>query len=400
MKKCILLLLFVLAVAGSVFVGGKLARKLRSPLSKVLPSSLSPKPSPTPLPLLEYTIENLSHRQFSASSIVLEKKLETHDSFEAWEFSYHTLGKKMTGLVNIPTRSPSDTNPQSFPVVVLVRGYVPLEIYKTGMGTKPASHYFAEHGYVTFSPDFFGYGESDPEELDNWTARFQKPVELAELIKSIRSTPHLLPNVVVNPAQLGIWAHSNGGQIALTTLEVLGEPIPTTLWAPVTAPFPYSVLFFGDETADEGKTNRSDVATFEKKYDVFDFSLTRHLDKLRGPLQFHQGLRDDAIPPVWTPEFIDKLTAENTRRQKILKLQKDTQQQRVPDENLGATSSHEAALAGASASAETSLVDPKLLEPILVTSFTYPTADHNMRGGWDEAIARDLSFFEKWLRSP
>jgi len=32
-----------------------------------------------------------------------------------------------------------------------------------------------------------------------------------------------------------------------------------------------------------------------------------------------------------------------------------------------------------------------------VSYFEYPGADHNMRPSWDEVIARDIAFFNKWM---
>ena len=56
--------------------------------------------------------------------------------------------------------------------------------------------------------------------------------------------------------KIGIWGHSNGGQIALTVLEISQKEYPTVLWAPVSKPFPYSILYYTDEAEDRGKALR------------------------------------------------------------------------------------------------------------------------------------------------
>src|SRR5690606_5347887 len=86
-----------------------------------------------------------------------------------------------------------------------------------------------------------------------------------------------------------IWAHSNGGQIALTTLEATGKMIPTSLWAPVTKPFPYSVLYYTDESADRGKFIRTELAKFEAIYNADQFAITDYVDRIKAPIQLHQG---------------------------------------------------------------------------------------------------------------
>lgn len=296
-----------------------------------------------------------------------------YPEYSSYQFSYTTLGKRMTGQANLPKSFDADT-----PVIVMVRGYVPPEIYTSGVGTKSAAAVLAENGYLTLAPDFFGYGESDPDFEDSWEGRFVKPLNVVELIKSVESnslqySPDLggaeIPH---SSSQIGIWAHSNGGQIALTSLEILQQPIPTTLWAPVTVPFPYSVLFYSDESQDEGKASRAWVSIFEKDYDVFDFSLTQHIDLLRGPLQIHHGITDDAALIAWSREFVDKLQAENTRRAEML-----------ADEE-------------ASPTAETTPEQPKL-DPIEFEYFEYPDTDHNMKPNWNKVIQRDLDFFKQNL---
>lgn len=308
---------------------------------------LQPEP---PRPLLAYSIPQLPSYPLNPSSIEIESVQEQTNDYTEYVFVYTTMGKKMSGQLNVP----QEVKP-SAPVIILIRGYVPPEIFETGTGTKNAAKVFAQHGFITIAPDFFGYGLSDSEPEDPWEARFIKPVNVLELLASIRTVGvplGLQTDSRVQASNIGIWAHSNGGQIALTTLEALNEPIPTTLWAPVTAPFPYSILFFGDEEEDEGKAQRAWIALFEKTYDVFDFSLTKHLDRLRGPLRIHHGTSDDAALYVWSSEFAKKIEAENENR--------DPQ----------------------------SAIDFKLI--------THPGADHNLQpaSDWNAAIASDLKFFD------
>ena len=160
--------------------------------------------------------------------------------------------------------------------------------------------------------------------------------------------------ILLDTKRLGIWAHSNGGQIALTTLEILNQPIPTSLWAPVTAPFPYSLLFFSDENEDEGKATRKWIAQFEQDYDVYEFSLTQHLDLLQGELQLHHGTLDEAALKSWSDEFVAKVKTENKSRQAN--------------------------------------------QQIKINYFSYPGADHNLQPGWNTAIQRDIEFFGRKLK--
>ncbi len=143
-----------------------------------------------------------------------------------------------------------------------------------------------------------------------------------------------------------IWAHSNGGQIALTTLEITGVNYPTVLWAPVSAPFPFSILYYTDEASDHGKSLRRELARFEEVYNSDLYSLTNYLDRIKAPIELNQGTADDAVPVAWS----DNLA-------KTLK-----------DNGLD-------------------LIYNK-----------YPGADHQMTPLWNSVIQKDLEYFEKNLK--
>lgn len=320
--------------------------------------------------LRQYGIEALAEYPYQTSQLQLNAATAETEDYTTHLFSYQTLGKTMSGQVHRPT-SPAPAD--GYPVVIMLRGWVPAEAYTAGLGTSAAAEVFAENGYVTLAPDFFGYGQSDPEAENSWEARFQKPLNVIELIKSAREYQQLQQAeqvIKLDSDRLALWGHSNGGQIALTTLEILREPIPTTLWAPVTAPFPYSILFYSDEHLDEGKEMRKWLSLFEENYDVYQFSLTKYLQRLTGFLQIHQGTADEAVPAVWNDEFTDKLELENERRDEL-----------------------RAAIAESTQAA--TLEQP--LPNIEYDYYRYPGADHNLRPSWQTVVKRDLEFFAEQL---
>ena len=169
--------------------------------------------------------------------------------------------------------------------------------------------------------------------------RLVRPATVLQLLFSLASFPYVDPN------HIEIWAHSNGGQIALSILEITGTPYPTTLWAPVTKPFPYSILYYTDELDDHGKYLRKKIAEFEEVYDAEKFSITNYYDWITAPIQIHQGTADDAVPREWSDEFV--------------KTMKDKDRD--------------------------------------VDYFVYPSTDHNMKPSWNSVVARDLEFFQKFL---
>lgn len=301
--------------------------------------------TPVETPLRAYTIDALGQRSSSPSAMTLGDSVETTAEYVVRPFYFTSdspttseglrgVKKKVSGIAHIPT----GVGP--FPVIVQFRGYVDPTIYYPGLGTKRSAEVFAKNGFILLAPDFLGYATSDPLSNNIFLDRFETYTTALTLIASIEQFPG------ADVSRVGIWGHSNGGQIALTALEASQKPFPTTLWAPVTKPFPYSILYYTDDAEDHGKFLRKELAKFESLYDVELFSVPNYIDRLSGPIQLHQGGKDDAVPKVWNDVFVQKL--------------KDAKKD--------------------------------------VTYFSYPLADHNMTPDWDTVVKRDVEFFKKYLR--
>ncbi len=294
--------------------------------------------APTPKPLDKYSFNSLSAYTPASSPLILDEVMFEEPELTAYQGHFETQNKTMSFQLMVPTTA---TPSAGFPIILMIRGFVDPSIYETGIGTQNAARYFAARGFVTISPDFLGYGTSDDPALDVMEARLEKPAQLLDLIAS-------LPTLrFIDPLRFGIWGHSNGGQIALSLLEITNSPTPTVLWAPVTKPFPYSLLYYTDEYDDGGKALRKVIADFEKDYDVFDFSLDKYIDQLVGPIQLHQGGSDDAVPIEWSNEFVEAVNQTDE-----------------PDK-----------------------------EPI-IEYFTYEAADHNLRPNWNTVVERSYQFYK------
>ena len=293
-----------------------------------------------PRPLDKYTIDNLSKIEVPGTQIEIGEPLVKEEKFTSYLFSMSfdpsisgKEKKKVTGLINIPTTK------GPFALVVMFRGFVDQELYKTGDGTRRAGEYFAQNGFITIAPDFLGYATSDSEAGSIFESRFQTYTTALVLLNSLNSIPNW------DGTNVFIWGHSNGGQIAITVLEITGKAIPTTLWAPVSKPFPYSILYYTDESEDRGKLIRRELAAFEETYDPDLYSIDMYYDRIKAPIEVNQGTADDAVPREWSDELTKKL------------------------EEL----------------------------EIGFDYFVYPGADHNLNPSWGSVAARDLAFFNKQL---
>lgn len=284
--------------------------------------------------LAQYSIESLRKRTYPGSEIKIGKKINGEETFTSYVFTFTTDGKKVTGQANLPKKSGKQ------PVVVMLRGYLDKEGYFTGLGTRKAAAKFAENGYITLAPDFLGFGGSDGDSGDILEARFEKPITVINLIQSLGSLEQ------ADNKNLFLWGHSNGGQVALLTLEILKKPIPTTLWAPVTRGFPESVTDYIGEMDDKGKMVVATLSAFAKTYNEHQFSVASYYQDITSPIQLHQGTRDELIKEEWSHTFVDKL------------------------KGFGRS----------------------------VNYFVYPKDDHNLSRNWDEVVKRDLEFFSAHIK--
>lgn len=341
MKKGIIVILLVLLLFGIAFysIKNKSAKqKLLSPLGHE-EYKLQEKP------LKMYTFENLKKRRFYGSEITFGNLVKETDEVKSYLFYFTSENKKVSGLANIPFRA------GEFPIVVMFRGYIDREEYLSGEGTRRAGEVLAKRGFITLAPDFFGYGESASPSANPIEERFEKYTTALDLLASLKYIPKALVSVggttiKVKLDQVALWGHSNGGQVALSILAITGEKYPTVLWAPVSKPFPYSILYYTDEFADHGKALRKVLAEFEKDYDAEQYSPANFLDWIdeETPIQLHQGGADDAVPQDWSDELYNTLT----------ELGKD------------------------------------------INYYTYPVEDHNFsRGSWTTVISRTISFYNQ-----
>ena len=375
MKKGILIIAIISIAVLCVFIFISFNKQIKivSPLGQV--SKIKEKP------LEKYAFENLRKKNFTAGEITIGKLLEDGDGFSSYIFYYKVDGKKVSGLINLPKKE------GTYPVIVMFRGFVDKKIYTIGEGTRRSAEVFAQNGFITLAPDFLGYGESDPPSNNSIEERFQTYTTALTLLSSVKnlnkgldrqchaeyisaspapSKGEILKQVQddnakvqnddkslcsakVDIGKIGIWGHSNGGHIALSTLEISGKNYPTVLWASVSKPFPYSILYFTDEFDDHGKALRKVLADFEKDYDIEKYSSANFYDWINAPIQLHQGTDDESVPQKWSDQLSDELK----------KLNKN------------------------------------------VTYFVYPGENHNFNNGsWGVAIQRSINFYNEKFQNP
>lgn len=312
-------------------------------------NSSSKKIAPKEKPLLAYTFENLKKTVFPINNITLGKIIAETPEIITQTFYFDVPDKpdsksmlKASGVINIPK------NPGTYPIIIMLRGFIPEETYRPGAGTEHVATVLAQNKFITLAPDFLGFGESSPPSKNSFEARFQTYTTALTLFLSLPTLNSSLDasysaTIKADIDRVGIWAHSNGGHIALSALAISGLTYPTVLWAPVSKSFPYSILFYTDETDDQGKALRKALTLFENDYDVQLFSPERYYKWIKAPLSIHQGDLDREVPISWSDDLVDELKKDEINAEYT----------------------------------------------------TYSGADHNMLPTWSSAVKNSISFYEK-----
>lgn len=264
--------------------------------------------------LAKYNFENLRKRENKASLIKnigkvliveearkeLTKKGDLKGkifNFESKAISFESNGKKISGMMNVPLILMSN----KLPAIIMIRGYADSAGYFVGSGSWKAADELARNGFVTVSLDFLGYGLSDMESADILEARFEKPMSVLDLIESVKQLD------IVDPSRIGIWSHSNGGQIALSILEITSKDYPTVMWAPMTNPFPKSVLDTVDDNSEESLKVKQRIEEFEKEYDSKLYSIDNFYGWIEAPILIHQGTADQWCKVEWQQDLQNRL---------------------------------------------------------------------------------------------
>jgi len=312
-----LLIILILLIGGGVIswkMGWwKLETEFKNPIGEIKQNKKIIKNSGY---LAQYNFENLKKRENKSSKIekvgkalVVEearKELIKRGDLKGKTFNFETSAitfesnrKKISGMMNVPDFAKASS--RRSPAIIMIRGFAEAEGYFVGSGSWKMADELARNGFVTISLDFLGFGLSDQESTDILEARFEKPVSVLDLIESVKNLDF------VNPEKIGIWAHSNGGQIAISVLEITGKNYPTVLWAPMTNPFPKSVLETIDEESESGQIVKNRIEEFEKEYDSKLYSIDNFYNDIQAPVLIHQGTTDEWCKVSWQKDLQNKL---------------------------------------------------------------------------------------------
>jgi dipeptidyl aminopeptidase/acylaminoacyl peptidase len=247
-----------------------------------------------------YTIEGLRARAYPGGTIETRWIYTTTATFTRYYIAYpsqdplpgpRTEGSEqrltITGVMCIPRGE------GPFPVVILNHGYIPPDRYWSGADTWFASDYLAQHGYLTVSPDFRGWGGSD-----NGASFFRTGlvIDTLNLLNSLSSLPQ------ADPERVGMWGHSLGGGVTTKAITIDPRIKAAVLYGTVSADDTEVIRRWGLGHRGNG-LDISMLQAHRQAASDPDFlrrtSPIHYFDLVTTPVQIHHGTADTVTPPRW-----------------------------------------------------------------------------------------------------
>ncbi|MEM7028145.1 MAG: alpha/beta fold hydrolase [Chloroflexota bacterium] len=260
---------------------------------------------PTPHPMDDFTITSLRNRPYLGGQIEIQSILDTNKHFTRYYISYPSDGLTITGIMQVPT-----IGRQPFPVIILNHGYIPQEKYWSGSDTWNAASYLNRQGYLTISPDFRSWGESD---TDNSFFSTGQLIDVLNLVSSLSSLPY------IDNERIGMWGHSMGGGITLKAITIDPRIKAAILYAPVSGYDSEWLARWGPGCSSNqpyalsSKCGGAEILVDDIDEDLFSAyadalndpvllsqtSAMNYLHHVIVPVQIHIGLADTRTPPKW-----------------------------------------------------------------------------------------------------
>lgn len=286
-----------------------------TPTATATPTSTSTL-TPTPTPLHPLMIEQMRRQNYPGSEITIEETLEPGLNYDRYLASYLSEGFKIYALLTVPQGEKPATG---WPVVIFNHGYIPPAQYRTTERYVAYVEGFASNGYIVFRSDYRGHGNSEGEAAGGYGSPAYT-VDVLNAVASIKQYPD------ADPARIGMWGHSMGGQITLRAMVISDDIKAGVIWAGVVASYPdllarwhrassagSDIFPTPDPNSQRGRWRRELLETYGSPDENPEFwasiSPNSYLSDLSGPLQLHHGTADSSVPLEFSETLETQLEA-------------------------------------------------------------------------------------------
>jgi uncharacterized protein len=290
-----------------------------SPASALATPTASHRPSPsaaatpTVYPPDDLAIAALRARSYPASTLVAVRSDGDKGGFVDSVVSFQSDGLREYALMSIPD-GPRPV--RGWPVVIINHGYSDPATYQTE--GSPYSQFvaaFAHAGYMVLKPDYRGHGQSQGVASGGHLS----PVyayDLLNLVSTLRADSR------VDPARIGLFGHSMGGDEVLRALVVSKDIRAAVFLAgvvgsmydifynwpqpqnppPAARPLPLQVGVENDAIAEHG-TPATNPAFWNSA------SAINYVDSITAAVQINQDVGDTMVPKIFSDHLAAALRA-------------------------------------------------------------------------------------------
>lgn len=253
-------------------------------------------------------------KTYPGSVLTIEQTLSPGSNYNQYIASYKSDGLKIYGLLTIPNGDPPAGG---WPAIIFNHGYIPPEQYRTTERYVEYVASFARSGYIVFKPDYRGHGNSEgkPE------GAYYSPAYTEDILNTLSTLKNYKS---VNPEKIGMWGHSLGGNITLRTMVVSHDIKAGVIWSGVVGT--YEELLTKWQRARSWQPSNKEIAghvssirqNLTDKYGTPDqnpqfwhsIDPRFFLEDISGPLQLHQGLADEEVPPLFSESLKNDLETQ------------------------------------------------------------------------------------------
>ena len=176
-----------------------------------------------------YSLKSLQSYPFRESPIAVNSLAFKNSLQYAYNISYTSMGLSVSGRLSVPVLPVENLKG----MVIMLRGYQNARGYYTGKGTENPARSYLQQGWAVIAPDFLGYAGSSPAPEPAELHQFYSTLNAVELYLSLLNPEFRYGSVAPGDRavpssfkKIVFWGHSNGGQVAIQTLETLGRPVP------------------------------------------------------------------------------------------------------------------------------------------------------------------------------